>query len=107
MAASRNQLTIGGCIIELAPLRHTPNGLPVLNFRIGHASEQVEAGLSRKVGVELAAVALGQAAMLLAKAKPGDDLNLVGFLAARSARSKQPILHVERIEFVEGMNHGI
>lgn len=107
MAEPQNQLTITGSIIELAQLRHTPAGVPVLNFRITHASEQIEAGLPRKAECELQAVALGQAALLLRGAKPGDDVKLSGFLAAKSTKSMQPVLHVERIEFTEGMNHGV
>ena len=107
MAAQQNQLAITGNIIELAQLRHTPAGVPVLEFRIAHESEQIEAGLPRKAECEVQAVALGQSALLLKGAKPGDSLSLTGFLAARSAKSKQPVLHVERIEFTEGMNHGI
>ncbi|MBK6631962.1 MAG: primosomal replication protein N [Betaproteobacteria bacterium] len=107
VAAPQNELTISGCIIELAQLRHTPAGVPVLNFRIAHASEQIEAGLPRKVECELQAVSLGQAAILLRGAKPGDGVRLTGFLAAKSAQSKQPVLHVEQIDFLEGMNHGV
>jgi len=97
-----NRLTIAGSIIELALLRHTPAGVPVLNFRIGHASEQIEAGLARKVECELLAVALGQNAQLMQGARPGEEVTLTGFLAAKSAKSKQPVLHVEQIEFKEG-----
>ena len=104
---AQNELTIVGSIIELAPLRHTPAGVPVLNFRIGHTSEQMEAEVPRKVEVELAAVGLGQMAMLLKGAKPGETIKATGFLAAKSANSKQPVLHVNKIEFVEGINHGI
>ena len=107
MAAPQNQLSITGSIIELAQLRHTPAGVPVLNFRIAHASEQIEAGLPRKVECELQAVALGQTALLLQGAKPGDGTRLTGFLVAKSTQSKQPVLHVERIEFLEGSNHGV
>ena len=107
MADADNRLSLSGSIVEVAPMRHTPAGVPVLNFRIGHASEQIEAGLPRKVEVELAAVALGQTATLLAGAKPGEGVKASGFLAAKSAKSKQPVLHVDRIEFVEGTNHGI
>lgn len=107
MAEAQNQLTITGSIIELAQLRHTPAGIPVLNFRIGHASEQIEAGLPRKIECEVQAVALGQTAMLLKGSKPGESVNATGFLAAKSVRSKQPVLHVTTIEFVEGTNHGI
>jgi len=107
VTAPQNQLTITGNLIELAHLRHTPAGVPVLNFRIAHASEQIEAGLPRKVECELQAVALGQTALLLRGAKPGDGVKLSGFLAAKSTQSMQPVLHVERIEFLEGMNHGV
>ncbi|MBK7136236.1 MAG: primosomal replication protein N [Rhodocyclales bacterium] len=107
MTAPQNQLTITGNIIELAQLRHTPAGVPVLSFRTAHESEQIEAGLQRRVECELQAVALGQMALLLKGARPGDGVKLTGFLAAKSAQSKQPVLHVEEIEFLEGMNHGV
>jgi primosomal replication protein N len=107
VADADNRLALSGSIIEVAPLRHTPAGVPVLNFRISHASEQIEAGLPRKVEVELAAVALGQTATLLAGAKPGEGVKVSGFIAAKGAKSKQPVLHVNTIEFVEGTNHGI
>jgi len=107
VAAPQNQLTITGSIIELSKLRHTPAGVPVLNFRIAHQSEQIEAGLQRWVECELQAVALGQTALLLQGAKPGDGARLTGFLAAKSTQSKQTVLHVERIEFLEGTNHGV
>jgi primosomal replication protein N len=107
LTSPQNRLTITGSIIELAQLRHTPGGVPVLNFRIGHTSEQIEAGLARKVECEMPVVALGQVALLMQGAKPGVEVILTGFLAAKSAKSKQPVLHVERIEFMEGTNHGI
>lgn len=107
VTAQHNELTISGRIIELAHLRHTPAGVPVLNFRIAHASDQIEAGLPRKVECELQAVSLGQTAVVLRGAKPGDGVKLTGFLAAKSSQSNQLVLHVERIEFLEGMNHGV
>jgi primosomal replication protein N len=107
VAAPQNQLTITGSIIELAQVRHTPAGVPVLNFRIAHESEQIEAGLPRKVECELQAVALGQTALLLQGVKPGDGIRMTGFLAAKSTQSKLTVLHVERIEFLEGTNHGV
>jgi len=78
-----------------------------MNFRIDHASEQSEAGVRRQVECEMACVALGQMAQLLAGAKPGDVLRLTGFLSAKSLKSRTPVLHVNAIEFLEGMNHGV
>ena len=94
-------------MLEMASLRYTPAGIPALNFRIAHASEQIEAGTQRSVECEMSALALGQTALLLVGAKPGDGLRLTGFLAAKSLKSRTPVLHVNEIEFLEGMNHGI
>jgi primosomal replication protein N len=82
-------------------LRYTPAGVPVIEFRIIHASEQIEAELPRQVECELACVALGQTALLLKEAIPGIALKVDGFLAARSLKHKTPVLHVTRIEFTE------
>ena len=89
-------------MIELAALRFTPAGIPALNFRIAHQSTQEEAGAQRKVECEMACVALGPTALLLAGAKPGDAVKLSGFLAAKSLKSRTPVLHVDTIEFLEG-----
>ena len=88
-------------------MRYTPAGIPALNFRIAHASEQIEAAAKRSVECEMSALALGPTALLLAGAKPGDQLRLTGFLAAKSLKSRTPVLHVNEIEFLEGINHGI
>ena len=98
---------LAGKLLELASLRYTPAGIPAMNFRIAHASEQIEAGTQRLVECEMSAVALGQPALLLAGAKPGDGLKLTGFIAAKSLKSRTPVLHVNEIEFLEGTNHGI
>lgn len=96
-----------GKLLELAALRYTPAGIPALNFRIAHRSQQIEAGGRRQVECEMQALALGQAALLLAGAKPGEALRLSGFLAAKSLKSRTPVLHVNEIEFLEGIDHGI
>ena len=37
----------------------------------------------------------------MAKAKPGSEVKLEGFLGAKSKRSKRIVLHVTNIEFME------
>ena len=44
-------------LIELDALRYTPAGIPVVNFRLRHASEQIEAGAQRASEREVAAMA--------------------------------------------------
>ncbi|HQW21537.1 MAG TPA: primosomal replication protein N [Rhodocyclaceae bacterium] len=103
-----NRTELTGSLLELESLRYTPAGIAALNFSIAHTSEQSEAGIQRRVECEMKAVAMGPIALLLADAKPGDRIRLSGFLAAKSLKSRTPVLHVNEIEFLEGIdNHGI
>jgi primosomal replication protein N len=88
--------------VELGVLRYTPAGVPAVEFRIAHASEQEEAGGRRKVEAELGAIAFAAQARLLAQAQLNAQIRLQGFLAAKSRRSRRPVLHVTNIEFLEG-----
>jgi primosomal replication protein N len=97
-----NKVEISGLITELKPLRHTPAGVPVVEFRLRHDSERAEAGARRKVEAEIEAVAFEAQARLLAGTALGRSLKAEGFLCAKSRRSKRPVLHVTNIEFVEG-----
>ena len=94
-------------MLERGSLRHTPAGVPVLEFRLLHGSEQTEAGVPRKVECELPCVAVGLTARLMTDTRPGDLLKVGGFLAAKSLRSRTPVLHVNTIEFMEGSHHGV
>ena len=69
---------------------------------MAHESEQEEAGGRRKVSAELGALAFEAQARLLADRPLGARLKLEGFLAAKSKRSKRLVLHVTKLEFVEG-----
>lgn len=100
-AESPNRIELGGRIVELGTLRHTPAGLPVAEFRILHESVAVEAGLERRVNAEVDAIAFNAQARLIAAAPLDSRLRVEGFLCARSQRSKKLVLHVSKVEFVE------
>ena len=87
-------------MIGLDAIRYTPAGLPLLSFVLQHASEQIEAGLKRKVECEVSAVALGNIAADLAKSniQIGDSIKAKGFLAKRSAKSTQLVFHIDKLE---------
>jgi primosomal replication protein N len=95
---SRNQVILEGRLIERDDLRHTPAGIPALNFRIAHASEQTEAGMPRNVTLEIAGVALGEMAQKLSAADREAEYRFEGFLALRNRLSRQPVMHVTRFE---------
>ena len=103
-AANRavNRLEITGVVTELQSLRYTPAGVPIVEFRLAHASERPEAGAMRKVNAEIDAVAFEAQARLLAAGPMGRLLKAEGFLCAKNRRSRKPVLHVTNIEFIEG-----
>jgi len=98
-----NRVELSGSIAELGALRHTPAGIPIIDLRIRHESETVEAGSTRKVEAEVEAIAFETQARLLAAAAPGSALRVEGFLCAKSRRSKKLVLHLTKIEFSEGV----
>jgi primosomal replication protein N len=100
--AAANHIALDGVIAQLGALRHTPAGIPVAEFRLKHESERAESGGTRKVDIELDAVAFQAQARLVASSALGRPLRVEGFLCARSRRSRKPVLHVTKIEFIEG-----
>jgi primosomal replication protein N len=89
-------------LLERKSLRYTPAGVPVSEGVLQHTSEQMEAETKRLVEMEMAVVALGEAARWLQAAPIGGSVKITGFLAAKSRNSKMPVLHVNSIEFLEG-----
>jgi len=95
-----NEVVLSGTAHALCDLRYTPAGIPVLEFSVRHMSTQAEAGQSRRVELDMPAIAFGPLAQRLAEAK--DSIRPImarGFLAKRSLRSTQVILHARDIEF--------
>jgi len=92
---ARNQIVVSGRLVERQPLRYTPAGTPVVEFRIQHESTQEEAGGERLVQCEFICICLGKEAAVLAKVAEGCEIAIRGFLAARSQRWKNSlVLHV-------------
>jgi len=97
-----NRVLFSGQVLECEPLRYTPAGLPVLEMVLEHASEVVEAGVSRRVDLTLAAVALGDQAHMLAGTPLGSPLQIEGFLAPTRKGSRRVKLHVQQARKVQG-----
>jgi len=95
-----NEVMLSGMAHAICDLRYTPAGIPVLEFSVRHTSTQAEAGQSRTVELDMPAIAFGTLAQRLAEAKePNRPIMARGFLAKRSLRSTQVILHARDIEF--------
>ncbi len=96
--AGCNRLVIAGQLTELDSLRYTPAGIARIEMKIRHASRQHEAGAERQVQCEVSALALGEAARHAARLQVGQQVTAEGFLAQRSLRNTQLILHIETIK---------
>jgi len=90
-----NNLTLQAEVVQIEPLRYTPAGLPLLSVVLRHVSEQVEAGMKRKVECVVNAVAIGDLA--LTKLALGTQIRVSGFLAKRSLKSTQLVMHINQI----------
>jgi primosomal replication protein N len=98
-----NELQLVARIAEISAIRRTPAGIPVVSCVLAHESRQIEAGIEREVKLELPAMAIGELAQALSVASPGTKVSVTGFMAAKSARSRTPILHLNIIEFIKGI----
>ncbi len=98
--SAANRLEIDGRLASRDALRHTPAGIPIVSFAVAHRSTQREAGEDRQVDVEIACVAVEELARLVSAGAIGAAVRVAGFLAPRGRSSRQTVLHVNDIEFL-------
>jgi primosomal replication protein N len=91
---------LSGEVVQLEPLRYTPAGLPLLSFVVRHVSEQIEAGTKRKVECEMAVMAIGDIANQAKQIQLTSQVKLAGFIAKRSLKSTQLVLHLNALEII-------
>ena len=92
-----NRCVIAGELLELETMRYTPAGVPRVALKIRHASSQQEAGGTRQLQCDIPAVALGEAAVQASQFSLGQVVKATGFLAQRSLKSTQLVLHIDNI----------
>lgn len=95
-----NRVRLRAKLIARGELRWTPAGIPVLHSELNHAGAVAEAGIERQLDFELEAVAVGEAAQRLARQALGTELEIDGFLAPRSKRSRSLMLHITEFKAI-------
>ncbi len=91
-----NRLLLSATVTERGALRYTPAGLPALDMVLTHASEVEQAGHTRRVSLEIKAVAIGDITAPLGRLALGGQASFAGFLAsARNGRGC--IFHVTEL----------
>lgn len=88
-------------MIQVATLRYTPAGLPILEMVLKHQSYQQEAGAQRLVESEVNAKLLGKDAQEWQHAE-GSIVEVTGFLAQKSLRNPRLVLHIQTINLCKG-----
>ena len=88
-----NEVALSGELTALEPLRYTPAGIALLNFRLAHRSQQIEAGLKRQVECEMGGVAMAEVAVAMSRFRAGQAVRVRGFLNRKNRMSAQLILH--------------
>jgi primosomal replication protein N len=95
-----NKLVVSGEVVQLDALRYTPAGLPLLSFTVRHHSEQTEAEMQRKVECEVPVIAIGKIAEQAKAIQVASQVKLAGFIAKRSLKSSQLVLHLNAFEII-------
>lgn len=95
-----NRLEISGEIAEISALRFTPAGIPVIGLTLRHQSQQMEAGMGRKVECEITAMMMGSLTEMANTLSVGCAIRVTGFLARRSLKSSQLVLHINTLEII-------
>lgn len=101
-----NAVALSGELAAVEPLRHTPAGIPLLNFKLAHKSWQIEAGYKRQVECEMNGVAMGEAAVEMSRFGAGQQVRVNGFLNRKNRMSAQLILHVTQAQLLKETSNG-
>jgi primosomal replication protein N len=96
-----NRVRLRARLAARGDLRYTPAGVAVLKAALAYAGTVAEAGIERQLDFELDAVAVGDAAPRLARQELGSELEIDGFLAPRSKRSRSLILHISEFKAIQ------
>jgi primosomal replication protein N len=93
-----NQLRLVAAISERDVLRYTPAGIPIVTAVLQHVSDQVEAGITRRIDLEIAAIAAGEISGRFNRVELGQTLTFTGFLARKRRHSKSLVFHITDFE---------
>ena len=97
---TQNRVEIEGSLAALDSVRYTPAGIPIVELKITHVSEQLEAGKPRQVELEVWAVAAGELTGRLSKTPLGAKIRAAGFLAHKGKAKIQLVLHITEFEYI-------
>jgi primosomal replication protein N len=94
---SSNFVEVSGVLSQIDTVRYTPAGVALLNAEIEHQSEQIEAGMKRKIEQSFRCRFAGPLALQASKLSLGREIKVKGFLASAKRGSMSLIVHVQSL----------
>lgn len=96
-----NQWVVSGTLTAFHDIRQSPAGLKVVPASLAYQGSVTENGIERQLAFDIEIIAVGQMADALEKCQIGDQMELSGFIAPKSKRSRQWILHIQTLNIKE------
>ena len=97
-----NELKLLAQLTERDVMRYSPAGVPIINAKLRHDSQQVEAGVLRIVELEINALAAGEVASRMEQLPLGGQFLFLGFMAKKNRNSKSLVFHI-----IDMSNHAV
>ncbi|WP_338849744.1 primosomal replication protein N [Massilia sp. W12] len=89
-----NRFSLQAAIIEREAMRYTPAGIPIVNATLFHSGAQIEAGIERRVEIEVTCQAVGALAQRLADLSMERSYLFHGFMAKKHRQGKSLVMHI-------------
>lgn len=98
----RNTVVLGGEVVAIEPLRHTPAGVPVIELRLQHRSLQQEDQGPVTTEFEFRLWGAGILAQQLSSLRIGQRMSCRGFISLPSRHSRQWVLRANAYQLMDG-----
>jgi primosomal replication protein N len=92
-----NEFRLTARLVKKDAIRYTPAGQAVLECQLKYSGNVNEAGIDRKVQMQIFAIAIGSQVQSLNQMEIGQLRNFEGFMAHQSVRQKALVFHITHI----------
>lgn len=97
-----NRWAVTGKLVDYTDRRKTPAGIDVVSATLQYQGTVIENGTERQLDFEISMMAVGKMAdVLINDCQIGNILDITGFVAPKSKRSRQLILHIQTLDIKE------
>ena len=92
-----NDFRLTARLVKKETIRYTPAGQTVIDCQLEYSGTVSEAGVERKVDLQILAIAIGEGANALNQMQIGEIGNFQGFIAHQSIRRQALVFHINNI----------